>query len=239
MRTVETPINNRSTIDVTMEEEAVLADEVIVTGYAATRKAAFTGSAQVVDSKLISRQTDANFMKALEGSVAGLQMFNVNGQPGGFASVNVRGVGSVNSGVEPLYVIDGMPMYSDKLTALSGEDNGDMAVSPLANINPADIESVTVLKDATATAIYGARAANGVIVITTKRGAQGKPHVNFLAKKVSPGLPIWIGIIVSSIRIAIWISGVVDSRTRVKLHRVRVSLWPKSMPMPTTAGRRG
>lgn len=69
MRTVETPINNRSTIDVTMEEEAVLADEVIVTGYAATRKAAFTGSAQVVDSKLISRQTDANFMKALEGSV--------------------------------------------------------------------------------------------------------------------------------------------------------------------------
>lgn len=183
MRTVETPINNRSTIDVTMEEEAVLADEVIVTGYAATRKAAFTGSAQVVDSKLISRQTDANFMKALEGSVAGLQMFNVNGQPGGFASVNVRGVGSVNSGVEPLYVIDGMPMYSDKLSALSDEDNGDMAVSPLANINPADIESVTVLKDATATAIYGARAANGVIVITTKRGAQGKPHVNFLAKK--------------------------------------------------------
>lgn len=183
MKTVEAAISNRTTIDVTMEDEAVLADEVVVTGYAATRKAAFTGSAQVIDSKAVTKQTDANFMKALQGSVAGLQMFNVNGQPGAFASVNVRGVGSVNSGLEPLYVIDGMPMFSDKISALNDEDNGDMAVSPLANINPADIESVTVLKDATATAIYGARAANGVIVITTKRGAQGKPHVNFLAKK--------------------------------------------------------
>lgn len=104
MKTVEAAISNRTTIDVTMEDEAVLADEVVVTGYAATRKAAFTGSAQVIDSKAVTKQTDANFMKALQGSVAGLQMFNVNGQPGAFASVNVRGVGSVNSGLEPLYV---------------------------------------------------------------------------------------------------------------------------------------
>ena len=185
MKTLEVPVNNRTTINVTLESDAAIMDEVVVTGYGVTRKAAFTGSAQVVDSKLVSSQTDANFMKTLQGSVAGLQMFNVNGQPGGFASVNIRGVGSINSGLEPLYVVDGMPIFSDKLTALSGTDNGDMAVSPLANINPADIESVTVLKDATATAIYGARAANGVIVITTKRGLKGggSPKVNFLAKK--------------------------------------------------------
>lgn len=79
MKTVEAAISNRTTIDVTMEDEAVLADEVVVTGYAATRKAAFTGSAQVIDSKAVTKQTDANFMKALQGSVAGLQMFNVNG----------------------------------------------------------------------------------------------------------------------------------------------------------------
>jgi len=183
MKSIEIPVENRSSINVTMESDAISVDEIVVTGYGVTRKAAFTGAAQVIDSEIVSSQTDANFMKTLQGSVAGLQMFNVNGQPGGFASVNIRGVGSVNSGVEPLYVVDGMPIYSDKLTALSGSDNGDMAVSPLANINPSDIESVTVLKDATATAIYGARAANGVIVITTKRGQQGKPKVNFLAKK--------------------------------------------------------
>ena len=183
MKTLDIPVENRTTINITMETEAITADEVVVTGYGVTRKAAFTGSAQVVDDKIITSQTDANFMKTLQGHVAGLQMFNVNGQPGGFASVNIRGVGSVNSGLEPLYVVDGMPIFSDKLSALYGDDNGDMAVSPLANINPSDIESVTVLKDATATAIYGARAANGVIVITTKRGQQGRPRVNFVAKK--------------------------------------------------------
>ena len=121
-------------------------------------------------------------MKSLQGSVAGLQMNNAGGQPGQFASVSIRGTGSVNSGTEPLYVIDGMPMFTDKLGQYSQSGSGQMAASPLANINPNDIESINVLKDATATSIYGARAANGVIVITTKKGKTGAPSVNFSAK---------------------------------------------------------
>ena len=117
------------------------------------------------------KKTDANFMKSLEGSVAGLQVNSLTGQPGAYASTTIRGVGSMNSGTEPLYVIDGIAIYTDKMGAYNKAGTGDMAASPMANINPNDIESITVLKDATATAIYGARAANGVIVVTTKKGS--------------------------------------------------------------------
>ncbi|MEG1905433.1 MAG: TonB-dependent receptor, partial [Bacteroidales bacterium] len=167
---------------VTLHADTQNLDEVIVTGYGVTKKAAFTGSAQTVKGEELTKKSDGNFMKSLQGSVAGLQMNNAGGQPGQFASVSIRGTGSVNSGTEPLYVIDGMPMFTDKLGQYSGEGSGQMAASPLANINPNDIESINVLKDATATSIYGARAANGVIVITTKKGKTGAPSVNFSAK---------------------------------------------------------
>ncbi|MEG1587526.1 MAG: SusC/RagA family TonB-linked outer membrane protein [Bacteroidales bacterium] len=157
-------------------------EEVVVTGYGITKKAAFTGSAQTVKGEDLLNKTDGNFMKSLQGSVAGLQMNNAGGQPGQFASVSIRGTGSINSGTEPLYVIDGMPMFTDKLGSYSGVGTGQMAASPLANINPNDIESINVLKDATATSIYGARAANGVIVITTKKGKAGAATVNFSGK---------------------------------------------------------
>ncbi|MEG0948438.1 MAG: SusC/RagA family TonB-linked outer membrane protein, partial [Bacteroidales bacterium] len=167
---------------VTLHADTQNLDEVIVTGYGVTKKAAFTGSAQTVKGEELTKKSDGNFMKSLQGSVAGLQMNNAGGQPGQFASVSIRGTGSVNSGTEPLYVIDGMPMFTDKLGQYSGEGSGQMAASPLANINPNDIESINVLKDATATSIYGARAANGVIVVTTKKGKTGVPSVNFSAK---------------------------------------------------------
>jgi TonB-linked SusC/RagA family outer membrane protein len=157
-------------------------DEVVVTGYGVTKKAAFTGSAQTVKGEELTKKADGNFMKSLQGSVAGLQMNNAGGQPGQFASVSLRGTGSINSGTEPLYVIDGIPMFTDKLGTYSAEGSGQLSASPLANINPNDIESINVLKDATATSIYGARAANGVIVITTKKGKTGAPTVNFSGK---------------------------------------------------------
>lgn len=157
-------------------------DEVVVTGYGVTKKAAFTGSAQTVKGEDLLNRTDGNFVKSLQGTVAGLQMNNAGGQPGQFASVTIRGMGSVNSGTEPLYVIDGIPMFSDKLGTYSASGSGQMAASPLANMNPNDIESISVLKDATATSIYGARAANGVIVITTKKGKAGQASVNFAGK---------------------------------------------------------
>ena len=180
MNTKEVPV--KSVMNVVLDPASLDLEEVVVTGYGITKKAAFTGSAQTLKSEELVAKTDANFMKSLQGSVAGLQMNNRGGQPGAYASVNIRGIGSVNSGTEPLYVIDGMPYFSDKVGMNSGVGSGQQASSPLASINPADIESINVLKDATATSIYGARAANGVIVITTKKGKEGKPQVNLTAK---------------------------------------------------------
>ena len=164
-------------MNISMESDTQDLDEVVVTGYGVTKKAAFTGSAQVVNNEVLTQKTDANFMKSLEGSVTGLQVNSASGQPGAFATTTIRGKSSINSGTEPLYVIDGVPIFTNKVGSWSGQE-----VSPMANINPADIESVTVLKDATATSIYGARAANGVIVISTKRGKSGRARFTFDAK---------------------------------------------------------
>uniref|UniRef100_UPI0040270AB6 SusC/RagA family TonB-linked outer membrane protein n=1 Tax=Prevotella sp. TaxID=59823 RepID=UPI0040270AB6 len=150
-------------------------DEVVVTGYGVQKKASFTGAASLLNGSQIEKKSDANFVKALEGNVSGIQMNNSTGQPGTWGSIYVRGRSSISSGTQPLYVIDGMPMNSDKEGAYSGEGN---YLDPMASVNPEDIETVTVLKDAAATAIYGARAANGVIVITTKKGTEGKLNIN-------------------------------------------------------------
>lgn len=169
-------------VEVRLQSDMQALDEVVVTGYGVTKKAAFTGAAQVIGNEKLTKQTDGNFMKSLEGSVAGLQIGSFTGQPGAFTSATIRGMGSINSGTEPLYVVDGIAIYTDKMGAYKGAGSGQMSSSPIANINPNDIENITVLKDATATSIYGARAANGVIVITTKKGASGKPRFNFNGK---------------------------------------------------------
>ena len=169
-------ISGKTTVNVTLAEDAHAIDDVVVTGYGVQRKASFTGAASIVGDEVLAKRTDANFVKSLEGSVPGLQMNNSTSAPGVWGSVYVRGRGSLNSGTQPLYVIDGMPVNSDI------EDNfdsrGNIWFDPMASVNPADIESVTVLKDAAATAIYGSRAANGVIVITTKKGTQGNFNLN-------------------------------------------------------------
>ncbi len=180
METKEVKAGNNLRVQLSSDTQAL--EEVVVTGYGVTKKAAFTGSAQTVNGEQLTNKTDGNFMKSLQGSVAGLQMNNAGGQPGQFASVSIRGVGSINSGTEPLYVIDGMPMFTDRIGMYSAEGSGQLSASPLANINPNDIESINVLKDATATAIYGARAANGVIVITKKKGQSGAATVNLSVK---------------------------------------------------------
>lgn len=166
-------------VDVVLSSDSELLDEVVVTGYGVTRKRAFTGAATTVGTEQIETRNDANAIKALEGSVAGLQLNMSTGQPGAQANIFIRGRNSLNSGTQPLYVIDGVPMVSDEMGMSRGSGVG---TSPLASINSSDIETITVLKDATATSIYGARAANGVIVITTKKGAAGKPRVNLNVK---------------------------------------------------------
>ena len=155
---------------------------MVVTGYGVQRKASFTGAAAVVGKDVLAKKTDANFVKALEGAVPGIQMNNSTSMPGIWGSIYVRGRGSLNSGTQPLYVIDGMPVDSDT------DDNSltystNNTIDPMSSLNPADIESITVLKDAAATAIYGSRAANGVIVVTTKKGAEGKFNINLDIKQ--------------------------------------------------------
>jgi TonB-linked SusC/RagA family outer membrane protein len=177
MQSKEVGIKEYQTI--VLSSDAELLDEVVVTGYGTQRKASFTGAASVVNNEVMERKADANFVKSLEGSVAGLTMNNSSSMPGTWGSVNVRGMGSLSSSSQPLYVIDGMPVNSDYDTMSSVNNYLD----PMASINPSDIETVTVLKDAAATAIYGSRASNGVIVITTKRGGKSKLNVNLDVKQ--------------------------------------------------------
>ena len=167
---------------VSMKPDTEVLDEVVVTGYGVQRKASFTGAAAVVGKDVLAKKTDANFVKALEGAVPGIQMNNSTSMPGIWGSIYVRGRGSLNSGTQPLYVIDGMPVDSDT------DDNSltystNNTIDPMSSLNPADIESITVLKDAAATAIYGSRAANGGIVVTTKKGAEGKFNINLDIKQ--------------------------------------------------------
>jgi len=153
------PINGRSVIDVTMRGDSELLDEIVVVGYGVQRKSDLTGSVAKIDGADLQNVVVGNATSALQGRMAGVQVENFGGQPGGEANVFVRGVSSLTNSY-PLYVIDGT--FADNMRYL----------------NPKDIESIEVLKDASAAAIYGSRAANGVVLITTKRGKAGVPRIN-------------------------------------------------------------
>lgn len=178
LQSQELPI--QAVMKVSLKSDTEVLDEVIVTGYGVMKKTTFTGAANIADAKVLESKSDANFMKALEGSMPGVQMNNSTSMPGAQASIYIRGEGSINSGTQPLFIIDGMPMNSDTDAETASYNR---AFNPLANINAADIESVTVLKDANATAIYGSRAANGVVVITTKKGQEGAMHIDLDIKQ--------------------------------------------------------
>ena len=173
-------VSIKQNVSITLKSDAEVLEEVVVTGYGVQRKASFTGAAAIIGEDVIAKKSDANFVKALEGAVPGVQMSNSTSMPGVWSEIYVRGRGSLNSGTQPLYVIDGMPVNSET-DGMSTTTNNNF--DPMAAINPSDIESVTVLKDAAATAIYGSRAANGVIVITTKKGKEGKMSINLDIKQ--------------------------------------------------------
>lgn len=156
-------------------------DEVIVTGYGNFKKSSFTGAASTADLSKLEDVPMISIEDKLAGSVPGLQITNTSGAPGSVSSVRVRGMGSINAGNNPLYVIDGTPVSSGNINAFSGPGDGynDSGTNILSTINSNDIESITVIKDAAAASLYGSRAANGVIVITTKSGSRGKTHVDF------------------------------------------------------------
>lgn len=165
--TVSMPVGGKANVTVVMHETSEELNEVVISvPYGTRKKSTFTGSAGVVTGDKISASQVSSVSKALQGTVAGLQSFSTSGQPGEDAAVYIRGVGSVNASTTPLYVVDGVP-YDGKL----------------ANISSQDIASVTVLKDAAAASLYGSRAANGVVMITTKQGSQNAtPTIELSAK---------------------------------------------------------
>lgn len=163
--TVEYTVGNVDVIDLTLTEDAAELDEVVVVGYGTATKQSFTGTADVVDGEQLARKNVTDVSQALAGESAGVRVINTSGQPGEESTIRIRGFGSVNGNRDPLYVLDGVP-YNGNITA----------------INPADIESTTILKDAAATAIYGARGANGVIVINTKKGRSGQGSIEVETK---------------------------------------------------------
>jgi len=191
--TKEIAINNRVIIDVVLNQAVKELRDVVVVGYGTQRKRDLTGAITSLARKDLVPVPAANsFDQMMQGKVAGMQINQTSGAPGGNVNMVLRGINSITGGSQPLYVIDGYPVGSggggSELTGYSSDSysvsgiigsSGVNRVNPLSSINPADIESIEVLKDASATAIYGSRGANGVIIITTKRGKEGVSSVNF------------------------------------------------------------
>ncbi len=182
---LEVAVNGRSVINAALSPNAESLEETIVVAYGTAKKGTYTGAASVVKQESIKDVPTVSFEQALNGKVAGLQMSSTSGQAGSTNSVRIRGIGSMNASNEPLYVIDGVPAISGDIGQMS--DYTYSTNNVMSTLNPADIESITVLKDAAASALYGSRAANGVILVTTKRGKTGRPTVAFKASVgVSP-----------------------------------------------------
>lgn len=172
----EIGINARASIDVSLATNQEQLSEVVVTGYGDRDRASFTGSASVVGEELIEDRPFSNVEQALQGNVAGVQLSASSGTPGSVQDIRIRGISSITAGNSPLFVIDGVPVVNGTNQS-SGTSYGNL--SAMASLSNNDIESITVLKDASATALYGARGGNGVIVITTKKGKAGKPVFSF------------------------------------------------------------
>jgi TonB-linked SusC/RagA family outer membrane protein len=183
MSPLEEPVGGRARVDVQMGQDAQQIDEVVVVGYGTMKKSDLTGSVASISGDRMKESIIINADQALHGKVAGVQVQANSGAPGAANSIRIRGASSINNSNEPLYIIDGVPRGGSATGTAgfdwSGGSNGQTAVNPLADIAPGDIVSMDVLKDASATAIYGSAGANGVIIVTTKRGNKGKMSVAY------------------------------------------------------------
>ncbi len=197
---VELAVEGKTNIDFKLKSNAAALDEVVVIGYGTQNRKDLTGSAVSVKTKDLNTTNAVSIDNLLQGRVAGLNVSTYTAQPGGGISVNIRGSISPLGGSNPLYVIDGVQITNNASTDFTASPantgmRGFVDRNPLNNINPNDIESVTVLKDASATAIYGSAAANGVILITTKRGQEGKISVSYNAtesvQKMAPYIEVF------------------------------------------------
>lgn len=176
----EVIVADRSVINVSLTPSLETLSEVIVIGYGTVKKSDLTGSVSSIKADELKAVPTTSFDQALQGRAAGVQVVQTSGQPGAEASIRIRGISSINAGNEPLYVIDGMLVTTNTNDVTPGGGVGSSPrIGPLSAINPNDIESIEILKDASATAIYGSRGTNGVVLITTKRGKKGTSVVNF------------------------------------------------------------
>ncbi|TDB67431.1 SusC/RagA family TonB-linked outer membrane protein [Arundinibacter roseus] len=186
----EIPVNNKSVITVALQADQQQLQDVVVVGYGTQRKKDLTGSITKVSGQDLLQPSAVSFDQMLQGKAPGVQVTQTTGAPGGNVNILIRGVSSITGGNQPLYVIDGfaigaggggsdMRSYGANSFSSAGmANNTGNRVNPLASINPSDIESIEILKDASATAIYGSRGANGVVIITTKRGTYGKSQIS-------------------------------------------------------------
>lgn len=165
-------VSIKANLQISLKSDTEVLDEVMVVAYGTAKKASFTGSASVMKAGEISTQKES-LVKSLEGKVAGVRVGGSTGDPGSDQKILIRGIGSINGSTQPLYVVDGVPVVNDDMSS------GLKSQSVLSSINPDDIASMTILKDAAAASLYGSRAANGVVIITTKQGKEGKTRISY------------------------------------------------------------
>lgn len=172
-------VKGKTTLEVTLQEDHQVMDEVVVVGYGTMKKRDLSGAVSQIKSDELMKGGAIDIAHGLQGKIAGVQVRQSDGSPGAGVSITVRGANSFTTSSQPLYIVDGIPFGTDPNGAPSSDANSgnNQQTSPLSMINPNDIEKIEVLKDASATAIYGSRGANGVVIITTKKGQTGKPKV--------------------------------------------------------------
>lgn len=170
---------NQNVLDITLKVSDNQLDEIVTIGYGTTRKRDLTGSVAGIGANEIEQSQPRDFMTAMQGRIAGVQIVSESGEPGSGMNIKVRGANSINAGSTPLFVIDGIQLDLNTAEVATSNIGSSATSNPLATINPADIKSIEVLKDASATAIFGSRGANGVVIITTKTGASGKSNLEY------------------------------------------------------------
>ena len=177
-KTAEVPVNGQLVVNCALAPDATALDDVVVVAYGSAKREAVTGSVTSVKGESLASTPVTSVDKALSGKLAGVQVTAVSGQPGAQSQIRIRGNSSINASNAPLWVVDGIPVIIDG----TGEMTNEGASGGITSINPNDIESITVLKDAAAAAVYGSRAANGVILVTTKSGKEGKAQFDARVK---------------------------------------------------------
>ena len=178
MKNQEIPVAGKAEINTALQDESEALSEVVVTGYGNFKKASFTGSANTVDATKMKDMPTVSLEQKLQGQTAGVFITSSSGQPAALPSIRIRGMGSFSASNDPLYIIDGVPVNTGTMSSSGAGYMTQAQTSIMATINPNDIENITVIKDAAAASLYGSRAANGVILITTKRGKSGQAKVD-------------------------------------------------------------